>query len=414
MAPQEDWKFKFKGNFCILLFFFLCDVQSFIIKSPVQYSFLYPALNSRNRLELVKSNAHLPSSITSSLLTSSSSSTLLSTENVNTIDKATVDLMTKLPEIQSNSDGAIDIITNNGDVQNSFLSTLGSLPLLSNPLFYGGTLAISLIGYKVYTYFRLQYIMASMLGKWCQEGSVVEVAPTNQARTLYYYPQKVNRVIIPGGSNDKEKLEKTRKVYRALSSQVGSSAKLNTNKVTEVVPYNLEDLDYKAGTIDNIVSINALGKRTAHIEKVMKKINRLLKDGGRFIFIEPTESLGSQGEDLIALMRGGNEIKEYSDMTDEEVKEKSSNDNSNNNDTNKSTEKKIRTINEMENWSDIFYDKESFGLENYTIGVAMKKTLSSEEAEALEPFKEKKEKQKKRKSKSGFVSKNESSIVSRN
>lgn len=388
-----------------ILSFLVYGVQSFGIKSPIKYSPLHNAMKSRNRLHLPKSNAHIPSSFVSEC--NSLSSSLLSIEEVSKLNEATADIMTKLPEIKGTTDNAVDFVTNNGDVQelvnNSILSKLGSLPLLSNPLFYGGTVAVALIGYKVYTYFKLQYIMASMLGKWCQEGSVVEVAPTNQARTLYYYPQKINRVIIPGGSNDKEKLEKTKKVYRALSTQVGSSAKVNTNKVTEVVPYNIEDLDYKAGTIDNIVSINALGKRTAHIEKVMKKINRLLKNGGRFIFIEPTESLGSQGEDLIALMKGKNDVKEYSEMSDEELYDR---DGKTDNDSSATTDKKSRTINEMENWSDIFYDKETFGLEKYTIGVAMKKDLSSEEMEALEPFKEKKEKTKRQKrAKSGFVSK---------
>lgn len=139
----------------------------------------------------------------------------------------------------------------------------------------GGALSFLLV--RAIVYFRMQYIVAAMLGRHVPRGGArvvdLNIGP---GRNLYYLPKDVIQVIAidPKGSQQ---------LLQNQAIQAGIPVEVRTR--------DFESTQFPSESFDAVISVYGITeKRGKKISSVLKEAARVLKPGKPLIFVESTES----------------------------------------------------------------------------------------------------------------------------
>ena len=138
---------------------------------------------------------------------------------------------------------------------------------------------LAVVAYRTVVYFQLQYITAALIGNHVPRGvnaTCLELG-IGGGRNLYYYPNDIKGVIGVDSKSNPELLQKTaEKCFQSVQLIESPTAAADTwgKKVA-------------TASVDCVVSIQTDGASA----KVLAEVARVLRPGGKLIFVEPGDSL---------------------------------------------------------------------------------------------------------------------------
>lgn len=132
---------------------------------------------------------------------------------------------------------------------------------------------LSFSGFRVYVYFRMQYIIAAMLGKYVPRGGCTVLdMDIHEGRNLYYYPSDVAKVVAVS-------VEKNRGTVMNQAIRAGIPVDLKVKA--------LNMLSLPSSSMDAVVSVYCFcGLQERETKRILQEAIRLLKPGKPFIFVE--------------------------------------------------------------------------------------------------------------------------------
>lgn len=132
---------------------------------------------------------------------------------------------------------------------------------------------LSFGGFRAFVYFRIQYIIAAMLGKYVPRGGCrILDLDIHEGRNLYYYPHDVAEVVAV---TDKKNCEVVKN--QAIRAGVPVDIKVKA----------MNSLSLPSNSMDAVVSVYCLcGVKDKEAKTVLREAIRLLKPGKPFIFVE--------------------------------------------------------------------------------------------------------------------------------
>lgn len=137
-------------------------------------------------------------------------------------------------------------------------------------------------GFRVFVYFRMQYIIAAMLGKYVPRGGCrVLDMDIHEGRNLYYYPSDIAEVVAVTD-------EKNREVVKNQAIRAGVPVDIKVKA--------LNTLSLPSNSMDAVVSVYCLCElKERETKTILREAIRLLKPGKPFIFVE---TVAAEGEFL--------------------------------------------------------------------------------------------------------------------
>ncbi|MCO5573979.1 hypothetical protein L7F22_027757 [Adiantum nelumboides] len=134
-------------------------------------------------------------------------------------------------------------------------------------------------GFRAFVYFKLQYMIAAMLGNYVPRGgSRVLDMDIHEGRNLYYYPSDVAVVVAVTE-------EKNREVIKNQAIRAGVPVDVKVKA--------LNSLSLPSNSMDAVVSVYSLcNLKEGDTKTVLREAIRLLKPGKPFIFVENVEAEG--------------------------------------------------------------------------------------------------------------------------
>ncbi|KAI5060106.1 hypothetical protein GOP47_0024526 [Adiantum capillus-veneris] len=145
-----------------------------------------------------------------------------------------------------------------------------------------GTALAALIGFggfRAFVYFKIQYIIAALLGNHVPRGgSKVLDMDIHEGRNLYYYPSDVAEVVAVTN-------EKNREVIKNQAVRAGVPVDIKVKA--------LSSLSLPSNSMDAVVSVYCLcNLKNGDTKTVLREAIRLLKPGKPFIFVENVQAEG--------------------------------------------------------------------------------------------------------------------------
>ncbi|BBN16814.1 hypothetical protein MPTK1_7g09500 [Marchantia polymorpha subsp. ruderalis] len=150
----------------------------------------------------------------------------------------------------------------------------GALSEVSPATIVGLSTALSFVLLRAFVYFRMEYIIASMLGRHVPRGGakVVEL-DIREGRNMYYYPSDTVQVVAVSSNPNRTLLEN-----QAIKAGVPIQIKLS----------GASTLGLPANTMDAVVSVKAFCNiPDAEVKNTLREAIKVLQPGKPFIFVEP-------------------------------------------------------------------------------------------------------------------------------
>ncbi|KAG6544233.1 hypothetical protein Mapa_014336 [Marchantia paleacea] len=156
----------------------------------------------------------------------------------------------------------------------------GALSEISPATIVGLSTALSFVLLRAFVYFRMEYIIASMLGRHVPRGGakVVEL-DIREGRNMYYYPSDTVQVVALSSNPNRTLLEN-----QAIKAGVPIQIKTR----------GASTLGLPANTMDAVVSVQAFCNiPDAEVKNVLREAIKVLQPGKPFIFVEPVGAKNS-------------------------------------------------------------------------------------------------------------------------
>mmetsp|Transcript_25713 Transcript_25713/g.57660 ORF Transcript_25713/g.57660 Transcript_25713/m.57660 type:complete len:282 (+) Transcript_25713:129-974(+) len=157
-------------------------------------------------------------------------------------------------------------------------ATKAARPLKRRPLTSRmAPMSMGLFDYVNPLYWKREYITAAMLSRQIPSSAqtVLELF-SEDGKRFYYYPKTVSQVIVVPGAGGLD--DKTRREMDEMAAKAFKALRVA----------DLSSLP--SGAVDVVVSVNKLGGSPA---STARDLFRVLRPGGRLVFVEPLKDLGA-------------------------------------------------------------------------------------------------------------------------
>jgi len=172
----------------------------------------------------------------------------------------------------------------------SISDQLIDLPVTILPL----SVLISSFGlFKFIVYSRMQFVTASMIGGIPPKSKIVEIDAKDGKNIFYLSKECDYTAVMPITETDPKKLKDRSAINEQLVLESIGKANVGGLKLSGKLRQKTQDVPSR--TVDTVISVGALSRSSNSYETLME-VNRMLRPGGLFVFVEPASS--SNGETI--------------------------------------------------------------------------------------------------------------------
>ena len=172
----------------------------------------------------------------------------------------------------------------------SISDQLIDLPVTILPL----SLLITSFGlFKFIVYSRMQFVTASMIGGIPPRSSIVEIDAKDGKNIFYLSKECDYTAVMPITETDLKKIKDKSSINEQLILESIGKANVGGLKLSGKLRQKTQDISSK--TCDVVISVGALSRSSNSYETLME-VNRILRPGGLFVFVEPASN--SNGETI--------------------------------------------------------------------------------------------------------------------
>jgi len=172
----------------------------------------------------------------------------------------------------------------------SISDQLIDLPVTILPL----SLLITSFGlFKFIVYSRMQFVTASMIGGIPPRSNIVEIDAKDGKNVFYLSKECDYTAVMPIIETDPKKIKDKSSINEQLILESIGKANVGGLKLSGKLRQKTQDISSK--TCDVVISVGALSRSSNSYETLME-VNRILRPGGLFVFVEPASS--SNGETI--------------------------------------------------------------------------------------------------------------------
>ena len=163
----------------------------------------------------------------------------------------------------------------------SITDQLIDLPVTILPL----SLLITSFGlFKFIVYSRMQFVTASMIGGIPPRSNIVEIDAKDGKNVFYLSKECDYTAVMPIAETDPKKIKDKSSINEQLILESIGKANVGGLKLSGKLRQKTQDISSK--TCDVVISVGALSRSSNSYETLME-VNRILRPGGLFVFVEP-------------------------------------------------------------------------------------------------------------------------------
>ena len=141
--------------------------------------------------------------------------------------------------------------------------------------------------FKFIVYSRMQFVTASMIGGIPPKSSICEIDAIDGKNIFYLSKECDYTAIMPIKEIDPKKIKDKLAINEQLILESIGKANIGGLKLSGKIRQKTQDIATK--TIDTVISVGALSRSNNAYETLME-INRILRPGGLFVFVEPANT----------------------------------------------------------------------------------------------------------------------------